>query len=179
MFTFRTSNLTTSYGDLGLVYFPSLGAWKGFYNVIDNGTRYEKYDISFSGGSNLYFHVQFYNSPDKVVLTIRDATTWSAVATIEYVFKSDCVKSTFSSTQIAKEVTLAQHNSGTLDITTGTKMDNAKFSQTYLYTPSTYYQFTSTYCENAYRQGPTATAYGKVQATYTAWTTDNVSISFN
>ncbi len=179
MVTFKTSNSSTAYGDIGLVYFPATSSWKGFYNVVEGGTRNEDYTFSFSGGSDLYFHIQFYNSPDKAVLTIRDATTWSAVATIEYTFNLDCVKSTFSTTQIAKEITLAQHNSGTLNITTGTKMNNAKYSQTYLYTPSTYYQFTSTYCADAYRQGPTAAAYGKVQPTYTAWTTDNVSISFN
>jgi hypothetical protein len=46
-------------------------------------------------------------------------------------------------------------------------------------TPNTYYLFTSTYCGAAFRQGPTAAAYGKVTATYTAWTSDNVTISFN
>lgn len=179
MFTFATSNSYTAYGDIGLVYFPSTSSWKGFYNVVENGTRYENYSLSFTGGSDLYFHIQFYNAPDKAVLTIRDASSWSAVATITYTFALDCVNSTFSTTQIAKEITLAQHNSGTLNILTGTKMNNAKYTQTYLYTPSTYYSFTSTYCDAAYRQGPTAAAYGKVTPTYTAWTSDNVTISFN
>jgi len=133
----------------------------------------------FTGNSDLYFHIQFYNAPDKAVLTIRDASTWSTVATISYTFALDCINSTYSSTQIAKEITLAQHNSGMLDISTGTIMSNAGFSQTYLYTSNTYYQFTSTYCGAAFRQGPTAAAYGKVTATYTAWTSDNVTISFN
>lgn len=162
-----------------MVYFPSSGTWKGFYNVVENGTRYENYSLSFSGGSDLYFHIQFYNAPDKAVITIRDASSWSAVATITYTFALDCVKSNFSTTQIAKEITLAQHNSGTLNILTGTKMNNAKYTQTYLYTPNTYYQFTSTYCAAAYRQGPTSAAYRKVTPTYTAWTSDNVTISFN
>ena len=166
-------------GDIGLVYFPSPGVWKGFHNVNENGTVYDNYEISFNGGSDLYFHIQFYNAPDKAILTIKDATTWLPVATIEYPFTLDCVKSDFSTTKIAKEITLAQHNDGTLDILTGTKMNNAKYTQTYLYNPGTYYQFTSTYCSEAYRQGPTAAAYGKVSPTYTAWTSDNVTISFN
>nr|WP_312577102.1 hypothetical protein [Sedimentibacter sp.] len=179
MFTFSTNNSYTAFGDIGLVYFPATSSWEGFYNVVENGTRYETYDISFSGGSDLYFHIQFYDDPDKAVLTIMDATSWLPVATISYPFTLDCVKSNFSTTQIAKEITLAQHNSGTLNILTGTKMNNAKYTQTYLYTPSTYYSFTSTYCAAAYRQGPTAAAYGKVASTYTAWTSDNVTISFN
>lgn len=179
MFGFSTSGSYSAYGDIGLVYFPDTKVWKGCYNVVENGTRYERYDISFTGGSNLYFDLMFYNAPDKAVLTIRDATSWGVVATVTYTFVNDCVNSTFSTTQISKQVTLAQHNSGTLNITSGTKMTNSKFSQTYLYTPSTYHSFTSTYCSAAYRQGPTSAAYLKVTPTYTAWTTDNVTISFN
>lgn len=185
MFTFRTSNNKDAYGDIGLVYFPGTG-WKGFYNVVEDGDRYENYSINFYGGSNLYMHVQFHDASEKnysvdtVILTIKDASTWSnAAKEIKYEFVTDCVDSTFSTTKIAKEVTLAQHNDGTLDINSGTIMSNAQYSQTYLYTPSTYYQFNSSYCSEAYRQGPTDSAYEKVHPTYIPWTIDEVDISFN
>lgn len=180
MFTFRTSNgNNVAYGDIGLVYFPGIG-WKGFYNVNENGTPYEDYSFGFTGNNNVYFHLRFYDdAEDKAILIVRDATTWSKVAEIKYDFATNCVESNYSSTKIAKEVTLAQHNSGTLDINTGTVMSGAQYSQTYLYTQSTQYQFTSSYCSEAYRQGPTASAYGKVQATYTPWTSESVTISFN
>jgi hypothetical protein len=165
------------YGDIGFVYFPASGQWKGCYNVVENGSRYENYNFNFTGGSNIYFHLQMYTN--QAVLIIRDATSWAEVGRVEYTFNTNCVPSTFSTTKLSKQVTLAQHNSGTLNIATGTRMNNAQYSRSWLYTPSTNHSFTSTYCSEAYRQGPTSAAYNKVTATYTAWTTDNVSISFN
>ena len=41
MFTFATNNVYSAYGDIGLVYFPSPGVWKGFHNVNENGTVYD------------------------------------------------------------------------------------------------------------------------------------------
>lgn len=108
------------------------------------------------------------------------SASWSEVGTVEYTFNTNCVPSNFSTTKLSKQITLAQHLSGSsLDISSGTTMSNAQFSQSWLYTPSTNHSFSSTYCSEAYRQGPTAAAYNKVNPTYTAWTTDNVTISFN
>lgn len=180
MLGFETSSGKSAYGDIGLVYFPATGQWKGCFNVVENGTRYENYEFNFTGGNSLYFDLMFYNAPDKAILTVRDATTWNAVATIPYTFTNDCVNSTFSTTKISKQVTLGQHIvGGTLNIATKTKMTNAKYNDTYLYTPSTYHQFTSTYCSAAFRKGPTTAAYQKVVSTQTPWTIDNVTISFN
>jgi len=173
-----TNGSNSMYGDIGLVYFPASGQWKGFYNVVENGNRYENYNFSFTGSSNIYFHLQMYTN--KAVLIIRDAASWSEVGTVEYTFNTNCVPSNFSTTKLSKQITLAQHLSGSsLDISSGTTMSNAQFSQSWLYTPSTNHSFSSTYCSEAYRQGPTAAAYNKVNPTYTAWTTDNVTISFN
>lgn len=173
-----TNGSNSMYGDIGLVYFPASGQWKGFYNVVENGNRYENYNFSFTGSSNIYFHLQMYTN--KAVLIIRDAASWSEVGTVEYTFNTNCVPSNFSTTKLSKQITLAQHLSGSsLDISSGTTMSNAQFSQSWLYTTSTNHSFSSTYCSEAYRQGPTAAAYNKVNPTYTAWTTDNVTISFN
>ena len=173
-----TNGSNSMYGDIGLVYFPASGQWKGFYNVVENGNRYENYNFSFTGSSNIYFHLQMYTN--KAVLIIRDAASWSEVGTVEYTFNTNCVPSNFSTTKLSKQITLAQHLSGsTLDISSGTTMSNAQFSQRWLYTPSTNHSCSSTYGSEAYRQGPTAAAYNKVNSTYTAWTTDNVTISFN
>jgi hypothetical protein len=177
-FGFYTSNGSASaYGDIGLVYFPATSQWKGFYNVVDGGTRYENYNLSFTGGNSIYFHLQMYTN--KAVLIIRNASTWAEVGRVEYTFHTTCVPSNFSTVKLSKQITLAQHNSGTLSITTGTRMNNANYSESWLYTPNTNYSFSSTYCSEAYRQGPTAAAYGKISASYTAWTTDTVTISFN
>lgn len=173
-----TNGSNTMFGDIGLVYFPELGQWKACYNVVENGNRYQDYSLNFTGGRNIYFHLQMYTN--KAVLIIRDAASWSEVGRVEYTFKTNCVPSSYSTTKLSKQVTLAQHLSGpTLDIATGTKMTNAQYSQSWLYTPSVNRSFSSTYCSEAYRQGPTSAAYNKVTATYTPWSTDNVSISFN
>jgi hypothetical protein len=177
-FGFSTSNGSASaYGDIGLVYFPATSLWKGFYNVVEGGTRYENYTFNFTGGSSIYFHLQIYTN--KAVLIIRNPSSWAEVGRVEYTFHTSCVPSNFSTVKLSKQVTLAQHNGGTLNITTGTKMNNANYSESWLYTPNTNYSFSSTYCSEAYRQGPTAAAYGKISASYTAWTTDTVTISFN
>lgn len=41
-----TNGSNSMYGDIGLVYFPASGQWKGFYNVVENGNRYENYNFT-------------------------------------------------------------------------------------------------------------------------------------
>lgn len=180
MFGMSSSNGNNSmYGDIGLVYFPNIQKWKGFYNVVENDSRYQTYDINFTGGKNLYFNLQI--QPAKATLTIRDASTWTQVCKIEYNFTTACVPTNFSTLKLAKQITLAQdisHN-GVCNIFSGTKMKNAKFSQSMLYTPNTSRTFTPGYCSEAFRQGPSVAGYQKVTASYTAWTDETVSISFN
>lgn len=172
-----TNGSNSMYGDIGLVYFPESRQWKGCYNVVENGSRSEKYNFSFNGKSNIYFHLQMYTN--KAVLIIRDASSWAEVSRIEYTFKTKCVPSNFSTTKLSKQVTLAQHiQGGKLNIATRTEMKNAQFSQSWLYTPSNNHSFGPSYCSEAYRQGPTNAAYQKVNATYNAWSSDNVNIAF-
>ena len=167
------------YGDIGLVYFPDSGKWKGFYNVYEGDFHDENYTFNFTGGKNIYLHLQIFTN--KAVLIVRDANSWKEVCRVEYKFNTNCIPKNFTRVYLGKQVTLAQmlDSSGKLNISTGTVMKNAKFSQTYLYTPSTNYEFKKLYCYEAYRQGPTAAAYKKVTASYTAWTEDTVTISFN
>lgn len=172
------------YGDIGLVYFPDIKKWKGFYNVYESDLppdeRRGRYDINFSGSNSLYFHLAINTS--KAVLTIRDASSWSQVCKIQYDFYTNCVPSNYSTVQLAKQITIAQakaYTSDPLNYYTGTKMRNAKFSQTYLYTTTNMRGFTPRYCYTAYRKGPTQAAYQKVTATFNAWTDETVTISFN
>ncbi|WBW50243.1 hypothetical protein O6R05_01490 [Peptoniphilus equinus] len=166
------------YGDIGLVYFPSLGQWKAFYNIVEDGDRKQEYEINFTGGNNVYFHVQMYT--DKVELIIRDKASWAEVGRVVYNFRTNCVPSNFSTTKFSKQINLAQTLNGSpLNIHTGTIMVAAQYDQSWLYTPSANYAFTPQYCSEAYRQGPTTEAYTKVTANFSPWTSDTVNISFN
>ena len=183
MFGVSSSNGSNSmYGDIGLVYFPALGTWKGFYNFVesDSTSHRQNYEFEFNGGNNLYYHLTV--STSSVTLNVINANTWTSCAFIEYDFHTNCVSNNKSRVKIAKQITLAQHHGSndSLNITTGTKMTAAKFSQTHLYLTNQYdYDFTSAYCSKAIRKGPTKAALKKVTYDKTAWTSDTVSISFN
>lgn len=53
------------------------------------------------------------------------------------------------------------------------------FSKSWLYTPRSNHSFSTAYCAEAFRQGPTSAAYKKVDASFDAWKEDNVNILFN
>ncbi len=175
-----TNGSANMWGDIGLVYFPSSGTWKGFYNFkeANESIHNENYEFSFSGGRNLYFHLTITTS--SAILDIINPSSWSVIRTVRYDFATNCVPSNFSTVKISKQITLAQHYVGSLNVNTGTRMTGGQFSQTHLYLTNEYdYAFAPAYCNRAIRQGPTESAYRKVTYTRTAWTSDNVNISFN
>lgn len=185
-----------TWGDIGVVYYPSLQQWKGFYNFYENNPdfdpeqpesednpkmkNYANYEIPFSGSRNIYFHLTLTTS--SAVMEIIETSTWSVVCTVRYNFKTNCVPANFSTTQISKQITLAQVKAKTapLNINTGTRMVGAGYSSSHLYlTGVRDYEFEDDYCAVAKRQGPSMAAYLKVSFTNTPWTVDNVNIAFN
>lgn len=185
------------WGDIGLVYFPESQRWEGFYifyernpdfnpNIAeseDNAQEqhHENYEIAFNGSRNIYFHLTL--TTTSAVMDIIESSTWSVVCTIRYDFRTNCVPANFSTTQISKQITLAQLKGAAddpLNINTGTRMVGAGYSSTHLYLSGVGdYAFEDDYCAVAKRQGPSRAAYRKVNFTNTPWTVDNVNIAFN
>ncbi len=184
------------WGDIGLVYFPATQQWKGFYNFYERNPNfnpnrpvsgdnakeqhYEDYGIAFNGGRNIYFHLTL--TTTAATMEIIESSTWSVVCTIRYPFKTNCISSSFSTTQISKQITMAQakDENDPLNINTGTRMTGAGYSQTHLYLSGVRdYEFKDIYCAAARRQGPSETAYRKISFTNTPWTADTVNIAFN
>lgn len=191
-----TNGIEYVWGDIGLVYFPASQQWKGFYNFYERNPNfnpniaesdtnkkeqhYENYEISFNGSRNIYFHLTL--TTTSAVMDIIESSTWSVVCTIRYNFRTNCVPANFSTTQISKQITLAQlkADDAPLNINTGTRMVGAGYSSTHLYLSGVRdYSFEDDYCAAAKRQGPSMTAYQKVSFTNTPWTVDNVNIAFN
>ena len=191
MFGVNSATSTGSmWGDIGLVYFPGVG-WKGFYNVYETiydqnspggkiENHNENYGFSFTGSSNLYFHLMI--SDEYMIMDIINPVTWQTVCYISYSFRSACVPENMSTVKISKQVTMAQHLNGEqyLDIDSGSVMTGAAFWDTHLYLSTYYdYSFTSQYCGRAIRKGPSQDAYETITYTNIPWTQDNVTITFN
>lgn len=82
---------------------------------------------------------------------------------------------------IMGEKTLAQHldSSGKLNTSTGTRTENSKFSNAYLYTPSTYSSWGTARTTTAYKQAPKSSQLATVVVNaYTKWNSEDISIRF-
>lgn len=174
-------------GDYGVVYHPTNG-WLPFSNAgYWNGSGYT---MDWDNGSEIsssidkvYLHVQVTNgsSTDKVKIRVLDADNFSNVLwTNEESFSSNPINSSLSNLNIYREITMAQINSGTLNTNTGSWFTNAEFSSSYIYTPSSYYQWGTSQTDDVYKKAPTSSKLATVIVnSYSKWYKENISIRYN
>lgn len=138
---------------------------------------------SYNSGSLLYLHLQITNTneTDKVTITVKDGSTFNVLATLSCDFAGNPFDSSLSNVNLFREITLAQHldSSGKLNTSTGTRTENSKFSNAYLYTPSTYSSWGTARTTTAYKQAPKSSQLATVVVNaYTKWNSEDISIRF-
>lgn len=192
-FSVNTTNSSIC-GDYGVVYYPSLQSWALCINAAKWNTSTNEYDYfpwqhtilpsSYNSGSLLYLHLQITNTneTDKVTITVKDGSTFNVLATLSCDFAGNPFDSSLSNVNLFREITLAQHlddSSGKLNTSTGTRTENSKFSNAYLYTPSTYSSWGTARTTTAYKQAPKSSQLATVVVNaYTKWNSEDISIRF-
>lgn len=194
-YMFFSVNTTSSSicGDYGIVYYPASQRWALCTHAIKWNTSTGSYDTvpwqeitlpsSYNSGGLLYLHLQITNTngTDKVTITVKDGSTFAVLATLSCDFTGNPFNSSLSNVNIFREITLAQHldSSGKLNTSTGTRTENSKFSNAYLYTPSTYSSWGTARTTTAYKQAPKSSQLATVVVNaYTKWNSEDISIRF-
>lgn len=194
-YMFFSVNTTSSSvcGDYGVVYYPATQSWALCTHAIKWNSSTNSYDTipwqeialpsSYNSGGSLYLHLQITNTSgtDVVTITVKDGVSFNTLATLSCSFTGNPFNNTLSNVNIFREITLAQHlgASGLLNTSTGTRTENSKFSNAYLYNPSTYSSWGTAQTSTVYRQAPSNSQLSAVVVnSYTKWNSDNISIRF-
>lgn len=175
-------------GDYGVVYYPSYG-WTPIRSAAYwNGSGYSylppEEGPHFSGINLIYLDVTANASANSVRIRVLNGSNFSDVlwdyTTSFNGYYNNAISSSYSNLNLYREVTLAQFNNGTLNTNTGTNMNNASPYNSYIYSPSGYWQWGTSQTSNAYRQAPSSTQLNTVHVnSYSQWYTENISIDFN
>lgn len=192
---FAVNNSTSSVvGDYGIVHYPASG-WHLFSNTLVWNATTNKYDETWwnsstplpsqcVGGSSLYLHVQITNTAtiDSVTITLRDGNTFAILFSRIVSFANNPFNASLSNVNIYRQITMAQVKPVhiLLNTNTGTRMDNARFSNAFLYSPTGFWSWGTSETADAFRKAPTLRQLATVTVNaYTKWNSENISIRFN
>lgn len=170
-------------GDYGVVYTPGIG-WEPCINLaVWNGSSYNNYwyngNVIPSSKNQLYFDViaNASSSPNSVRLRVLNANNFSDVLWDYTVTFSSLINSNYSNLNLYREITMAQHNNGTLNTSDGSSFANAIFKSSYIYSPSGYWDWGVNQTNSAYIEAPTSAQLSTVKVNnYNQWDGENVSI---
>lgn len=189
---YNSSGQTSLVGDYGVVYIPSGGYWLPFTNTGQWSNSLGAYNMTWHNGTPipssvtkvyLWITVTNTSTTDSIYLQVLDGDDFSNVLYTETVsFSGNPIGTNCSNLNIYRETTMAQLDATTvgLNTSTGTIASHFSYDLSYLYIGDTPYLWQSARTDDAYRQGPSSTAYSKVTVnSYTKWYKDDVTISFN
>lgn len=181
---------TSLAGDYGIGYLGD-GTWHPVANWSEWNKTTHDYDRSWdqgpsipSGLTHLYIDVKVTNgsSTDSVTYRLLDGNDFSNVLwskTITFETYSP-IFSGASNLNLYKIASLAQKSAGSLNTNTGTWMQNARFSQSWLYNNRGNWRWEPLRTNDAYREGPTRDGCNTVTVNrFYPWYQDDISIRFN
>ncbi|MCT4509038.1 MAG: hypothetical protein N4A48_09825 [Tepidibacter sp.] len=148
--------------DAGIHYLEDGPDGRGWYSFInfnvwsDKKGEYKQdwdQDLIRPSSDKVYmmYEIKSYSGYDKATVTIVDTENWSTLQTYtsdtrDLVPEKDFINSSYSNLEMTRETTLAQVNENLND---GSYVHNAEWSNVYLYSPSSYHEWTNRYTSEA------------------------------
>ena len=177
---YTISSPTSNWGiDVGIFYASGnyVNAWRGFYTAQGSGTKSGPIIDEVSAGSRLYFNAKI-ESNGYLLFRILNATDFSEEYYRLYYYVGS--QGIYQSNGIFNRQITMTSNIGSY--TNGSYIENAKFSDAYVYSTTGYSQTTTTNTESGRRgvlSGKGVSASLTTVNSYTPWYAEDISIHFS